>query len=489
MDFNQNLVTLIITSVFLTSCEAGSETVVYGQVGTEVTLPHSKWGGHKVNTFWYFGSDSSMINNEVYSETYSGAPRTDPSRSGRVSLAPSEKSLRIKNLGEKDFGFYRCLLREDSNSIETIYRLSRVTVISLNLTSPFTLIASQSLSLQCVYDLTSVSVSVQWVGPQNNQLQQDGRLSLHTHNNSLTLRELTANDTGKWHCRLKYDDRQTLASVQVTVIDFSSAYPSTIFSFPGARSLLLPCLLSPSPPLPLSSLRRAGLLAIKWTFTPLSLSLSPSPLLSLETGEMWGNSLNPRYISSSLPHNLSITIDRIQEGDAGNYTCSLFFKDGTVLQRTVELNVLRVVLSPNATLFEGQPFNLTCDLGRPLTPDLQLTWTYRHFLQGLVSVKGGVVSRKEGATEQEKGRWKCSIKKGNAVLTSVEFTLRIERAPVKVWLLVLVCSGVFLFLSLLLLLICVLRRCRQNHAFRRTKKRKTRYCRCKHPQPKTFYGP
>lgn len=88
-----------------------------------------------------------------------------------------------------------------------------------------------------------------------------------------------------------------------------------------------------------------------------------------------------------------------------------------------------VIASPQADLVSGQPLNLTCSFGRPLSsnPDLHLEWTppkgssqsfpdsEHHPANLFISAVG----------TGDGGEWRCALLRGKTVLTSTKITLKI----------------------------------------------------------------
>ncbi|TKS82262.1 hypothetical protein D9C73_016371 [Collichthys lucidus] len=93
--------------------------------------------------------------------------------------------------------------------------------------------------------------------------------------------------------------------------------------------------------------------------------------LSLEDKLAWKADQNRGLTTASdlTKGNLSLMRKQGREDDSGDYVCSLNFKNGPTLNRTVQVEVLQ-----STELISGQQLNLTCGLGHTLPSDLKLRW-------------------------------------------------------------------------------------------------------------------
>ncbi|XP_073781490.1 CD4-1 molecule isoform X2 [Danio rerio] len=259
-------------------------------------------------------------------------------------------------------------------------------------------------------------------------------------------------------------------------------------SISQSSTVSIPCALSSAIPW---SVLNETLQGGSWSFTPLSEPRSPLSLLTLNVGSVvrWdlANGANftdgKRVITN---HNLSIQNLPVKETIRGVYKCSLKFNTKTI-SREVKVEVLKVSPSGSLKVFEGTRLNVTCSLGHMNTAGLEVKWTcasncppFNHKSPPHLSVLSFPKIRM-----QDKGLVKCELWKNSQKLTSAQLYLRVEKAPVDIWLCVAIGSGVVVFILLVAFAIIYIRRHKQMMMYRR---RKTRFCCCNNnKQPKGFY--
>uniref|UniRef100_A0A4W5KD18 CD4-1 molecule n=1 Tax=Hucho hucho TaxID=62062 RepID=A0A4W5KD18_9TELE len=426
----------IIIALF--SSTGAEDVFVYGQVGGTVTLPRLKWGSESVLVQWYFGTDT--------------------------------KPLISRNAQ------------------------GRETIVSVQPVSP--LLAGENLNLKC--DIKEIFEGTQrrWLSPQKQDLNEDKRAKIG-NDGSLTVMSVTGQDNGEWTCVVTYQDRVAYAITSVSVIDLIPAHSQPIYTSVSSLSpLRLPCLFPIPLPLSWSDSQEKVIQGGHWTFTPSAaagsltgvvqtlVNLSPGPPLAWVVNQERGLD-----VSALRRNDLNFTLSKkgVTEGDRGEYTCTVEFQRDYTLKRRMRVEVLQLISSPFPVAFVGQEVNLTCTLGQPLTSDLEVKWIPpRHSsLLPLGSSPHPAHLTIPEARDRDGGRWSCELWKNKTKLTSVVITLKIERVPMDVWLLVTICAAAVIFILLLVLTVILIRRHRQRVMMPRRGKR--RICRCKDPKPKGFY--
>ncbi|NP_001118011.1 CD4-1 molecule precursor [Oncorhynchus mykiss] len=478
----------IIIALFISSTGA-EDVVVYGQVGETVTLPRSKWGSERVLVQWFFGIDTQPL----ISRNSHGRETIDPEWKDRLSLSKTDFSLIINNIRLEDFKSFKCELKDfmPQTSTSVTFRLFRVSVQPV---SP--LLAGKNLNLKCDIEEIFKGTQRRWLSPQKQDLNEDKRAQIR-NDGSLTVMSVTDQDHGEWTCVVTYQGREAYANTHVTVIDLSPAHPQPIYTSVSSLSLLhLPCFLSIPPPLSWSDSQEKSIQGGRWTFTPSpaagSLTGVVQTLANLSLGPPLAWVVNQKReldVSALQRTNLNLSLSKkgVTEGDRGEYTCAVEFQRGDTLKRSMRVEVLQVFSSPAPVAFVGQEVNLTCTLGHPLTSDLKVKWIppRQSSLLALGSAPDSAHLTIPEARDINGGRWRCELWRNKTKLTSVEITLKIERVPMDVWLLVTICDAAVIFVLLLILTVILNRRHRQRVTMPRRGKR--RICRCKDPQPKGFY--
>ncbi|XP_055782272.1 T-cell surface glycoprotein CD4-like [Salvelinus fontinalis] len=455
----------IIIALFFSSTGA-EDVVVYGQVGGTVTLPILKWGSERVSVQWYF----EMNTQSIISRNYQGRETKAPQWEDRLSLSKTDFSLIINNIRLEDFNSFRCELKDFRPPPITSVTIFRLTHVSVQPVSP--LLAGNNLNLKC--DIKDIVEGTQrrWLNPQKQDLNEDKRVQIGD-DSSLTVMKVTGQDHGEWTCVVTYKGREAYANTLVTVIDLSPAHPQPIYTSVSPLSLLhLPCFFSIPLPLSWSDSQEKGIQGGRWTFTPSpaagSLTGVVQTLVNLSLGPplAWVVNQKRRLDVSALQTNnrkLSLSKKGVTVGDRGKYTCVVEFQRDDTLKREMRVEVLQLLTSPVSVAFVGQEVNLTCTLGQPLTSDLEVKWIPPHHssLLPLGSSPHPTLLTIPEATYGDGGWWRCELWRNKTKLTSVEITLKIERVPMDVWLLVTICAAAVIFVLLLILTVILIRRHRQ----------------------------
>ncbi|XP_058602964.1 CD4-1 molecule isoform X1 [Onychostoma macrolepis] len=471
---------LISLSVgFLKAQVSDNSVVIYAQVGGTVTLPRDKieGTGGKDNLYvnWYRGSDTDT--------TISKNPQSVIQRAKEMKTSVDlldDFSLQISPVQDSDFEIWRCVQHVLMSTFEKSYKLYHVTIPKVP-----AVMAGDSLSLECKVDSSPVKPKVTWIPPKNSDCNL-----LNHYREKIEVRDVSRCHSGVWTCKLEYDGRKTEATTTVSVIDLST-FSDTIHTSYSSSTVNIPCSLSSN--IPWSVLKESGLRGGSWSFKPLSEPEPTQSLLSLDIGPVvrWnitqgadntikakGRELKDQDLSI---HNLPVS-----EKIRGDYTCVLKFKTKT-LSSKVKVEVLKVSSSGGSRVYEGQSVNLTCTLGHQHASDLEVKWNCSScsFVSSLKTPHPSSLSIPE-VKLKDRGKWTCELRKNGKKLTSAVLYLKIEKAPVDVWLCVAISGGIVGFILLLVIVIICIRRHRQTMMYRR---RKTKFCCCKNPQQnqKGFY--
>ncbi|XP_045071290.1 uncharacterized protein LOC121560605 [Coregonus clupeaformis] len=479
----------ILIALFISSTGA-EDVMVYGQVGGTVTFPRLKWGSEKVVVYWYFGTDPQA----VISRNSHGREQIHESWKDRVSLSKTDFSLIINNIRLEEFKSFKCELKDflPPSINVTKFRLSHVSVKRPD--SP--LLPGENLTLKCDIEEIFEGTQIKWLSPQKQDLKEDKRAQI-TNDVHLTVTNVTDQHHGEWTCVVTYQGREAHANTPVTVMDLSPAPPQPVYTSVSSLSRLhLPCSFSIPPHLSWSDLQAKGIRGGHWTFTPSPVAGSFTGVvqtlvnLSLGPPSAWVVLQNKGLDVSALPrNNLNLTLLKkgVTEEDRGEYTCAVEFQGDITLKRSMRVEVLQVFSSSGPVAFVGQEVNLTCTLGHPLNSDLEVKWIKppHSSLLTLGSSPHPALLTIPEARDGDSGRWRCQLKRNDILLTSVDITLKIERVPMDVWLLVTICAAAVIFILLLILTVILIRRHRQRVMMPRRGKR--RFCHCKDPKPKGFH--
>ncbi|KAI2655352.1 hypothetical protein H4Q32_017736 [Labeo rohita] len=470
----------ILISLFVGFIKA--QEVIYAQLGGTVTLPREKVEGNADSVYvnWFRGSDP---NPAISKNPQSGIQKEKEIKTHAHLL--DDFSLQISPVQDFDFVIWRCEQHELQKTSKKTYKLYHVTIPKVS-----AVMVGAFLSLQCNVDDSSVIPEVKWIAPKNSDCNPG---KYDKVKETVTITNVDRCHSGVWTCKLKYGGKETKATTAVFVIDLSPPIPDTIYTSPltSSSTVKIPCSLYSN--IPWLDLNETGLRGGSWSFTPLSDPPSTHPLLNLNIGPVvrWdvvnGTDGIPTIEGRELKdQDLSIHNLRVSEKIRGNYTCSLKFKS-KILSRTVKVEVLKILSSEGSRVYEGKSVNLTCTLGHQQTSDFKVKWNCSScsFVSSLGPSHPFTLLIPE-LKVKDSGRWTCELWKGKNKLTSAVLSLKIEKPPVNIWLIVAICGGVVGFILLIVIIIMCIRRHRQMMMYRR---RKTKFCCCKNPQQnqKGFY--
>ncbi|XP_040021712.2 CD4-1 molecule isoform X1 [Gasterosteus aculeatus] len=446
----------------------GALEVIYAQLGETATIKPPEiddFLGHYV--YWQLEDRANDVKTLAWRNPLGGSGTFSDDRwKGRLSL--SRDSLIIKDVQETDFETF--VFKRGPSGTPTKYKLLKFTV-SVTPSSP--LLPGDSLTLSCSAQTLQghKDPQIQWLNPSGEKIKKGPA--------PLTLK-VTSQDSGQWICVVTNDKKENKAKVSVTVLDLSPGLlrpQYTSKSWP----LTVPCSLPAH--ISWQQIKAKGLQEVHWHFVPES-GRTPQRLFSLSLKDplTWEKDQNRELRSAAdlQKGNLSLTRSRGNEEDQGDYVCTMKFKNGVLLNRTVHVKVLQITSSPGTDLISGQQLNLTCSVGHPTPSDLQLKWVPpeqssltpdRHLAHFTVPEVGTA----------DGGKWRCELWQSGALLTSAEITLKIE-PKLSLWMLVVICGAAVIVILLLILAFILYRRRQQRmtHLSRRL-------CKCKTPKPRGFY--
>ncbi|KAM9852753.1 CD4-1 molecule [Aulostomus maculatus] len=345
------------------------------------------------------------------------------------------------------------------------------------------LLPGESLSLTCDVETPQYGTApkVSWLNPQGKiyyGVSEAGFAKLPL--------SVTSQDNGQWTCVVVNDGKESKATISVSVF-YLFPIPENPQYLPESQPLTIPCSLPRS--ISWSQIQTRDLLGVHWEFTPKPSSgltpERPQRLFTLSLDPLtWkvnqSRELSP--VSAPSTGNMSLSGKKARERDRGDYVCTFEFKNGWTLNRTVRVEVLRIVSSPGTEVTSGKQIDLSCSLGRELPSDLHLKWIppEHSSLQSLTFDHHSTLITIPEAGTGDSGMWRCELWQSNTLLTSAVITLKIN-PKLSVWMLVTIGGGIVIIV--LLILLFILRQCRQQ----KMRHPRHRFCQCKNPKPKGFY--
>ncbi|XP_058252912.1 CD4-1 molecule isoform X2 [Hemibagrus wyckioides] len=456
---------------------ATAQVVVLAQAGKPVTIPRKPWGKtENIHVNWEF-NDTILISRNPTASSQKDVPLN---WQGRISLT-TDFSLHISNVTAIDFGIFKCDQHELVNSISDTYKLYQVTMSTLAV-----LLSGDDLSLSCEINregFNLVRPTVRWLGPDDKTYQGQSTENKYT----LKVPKISSIHHGNWICEVQYGVNSLLnAMTNVVIVDLAPSSPDPIYAADSSSNFALPC--SFSSKISWSLVNATGVKGGSWSFISADSSKSISPLLKLHPNPspVWKipNGTSSYLMESEVKNqDLSVKISKVSIMHRGQFTCSLDLKKKS-LSQSVLVEVLQVISSAGKPIYEGSKLNLTCTLGHPMPPDLEVTWKAPTG-SSLPNLSPHPTELSiPGVRLKDSGQWACELKKNATVLATATIRLKIEKAPVNTWLVV----GIFVGLLVLILLavIAVIIICRRRKVMKYTR-RKRKFCCCKNPQPKGFY--
>ncbi|KAM8869323.1 CD4-1 molecule isoform 2-T2 [Spinachia spinachia] len=446
----------------------GALEVKYAQLGETATIKPPRLDRfRKYYVYWQLEGRQPEDNSLAWRNPSGGrGTSSDDQWKGRVSL--SEDSLIIKDIRETDFKTFVFKRIHGSDTSSTKYKLLKLTV-SVHPSTP--LLPGDSLSLSCDAETHGGGdPEIHWLNPSGEKIKKSpGPLTL----------KVTSQDSGQWICVVANAKKE--ATVSVTVLDLSPAPPHPQYTS-ESWPLTVPCSLPAH--IAWQQIKEKDVQEVHWHFVPESGLSQMLFSLSLEDPPTWkaGQNRELRPVPDPMKGNLSLTRSRGSEEDQGDYVCTMTFKNGVSLRRNVHVKVLQITSSPGTQLISGQQLNLTCSIGQPKPPDLQLKWVpppQSPRSSAASDRRLGHLAIPEVGTG-DGGKWRCQLWQSDALLTSAEITLKIE-PRLSSWMLVVICSVTVIVVLLLILAFVVYRRRQRSTPLRR------RLCKCKTPKPKGFY--
>ncbi|XP_062255973.1 CD4-1 molecule isoform X2 [Platichthys flesus] len=458
----EKFVLILLPALIATS---GAKESVYARIGEKVVLKPPSINGLSRYVYWTFHKEDGF--SLAWSNPYGGKniAKVEP---WKDKLTLSDDSLVIDNVQPEFFGTYFCKIESAIQNVH-FHSIELIKLdVSVNPANP--LLPGESLSLSCTVDYPK-KPEIHWLNPRGEKKGQ-GTVTV----------KVTSQDDGMWTCVVA-EEKQVKMPVKVMGLSPAPVLPH--YTSTSSR-FAVPC--SIPHPITWEQIKAKGVQEVHWQFFPATSSgLNSQRLFTLSLDSLsWKEDQTRDLKPASDPEkrNLELTRKLGRVDDRGDYVCTMKFKNGLILNRTVHVEVLQITSSPGPHLLSGQQLNLTCSVGQPLPSDLQLRWT-----QPKPAAQPGLKSDQHSArltipevSTDDGGLWVCGLWQGETQLTSAAIRLTID-PKVSVWTLVMACSAAAIVVLLLLILALVL------HRRRRRKMRHLRHqlCRCKKPKPKGFY--
>ncbi|XP_062395774.1 CD4-2 molecule, tandem duplicate 2 [Sardina pilchardus] len=300
-------------------CLASESKKYYGQAGKDITL---KCHGQANMFTWKHGG--------VHIITLDKAGR--PTK-GRVEIVDRIKlsgtDIIISNLKTEDKGTFTCITTDRNKRQSSSDMTLQVFKVSVSVSPASPLLQSSAATLTCHADEFGSQKKVAWKHNNKDKTDETGK--------TVTIDSVEGSHGGTWQCLVTYGETQFEASLGIDVIGLKEHSNVTVKQGGDA---VLPCSLSKPD---LGSLRVAG---GGWTQLPPAAADAPR-LPSLDTSNAqdlcWNaDGINTARVTISegkLHTDFGITLMKVQPSQAGQYQCSVQFKDRGTLTTTVNLQV------------------------------------------------------------------------------------------------------------------------------------------------------
>ncbi|XP_008429607.1 CD4-1 molecule [Poecilia reticulata] len=461
----KNLLQFFVCLIIVLEANGADDKVIYVRVGDKVEL-YSSQLPTSYYVRWFFEREDGP---ELADTSYLGRKQVNQD-SGEIwtsRLSISTNSLTINNMREENFGTIVCMVKDGTTEYKKLkFHLIKV-IVSMKEQLP--VIPGHSLSLNCKAE-TQRKRSVYWLKPTGNKA---------TPFQGSVTKTAESQDNGEWECVVKDNGEESRFKFPVSVVDFSSAskYVYTSTNLP----LSIPFRITPKE---FVQKIPSEIETVEWLFTPIT-SSSQQTIFSFSPKNGQLKQKDPArelsYKNFTADGSFSLHKNLAKVEDRGTYNCSITFKNGYMLSRTLVIEVLEITPSPGTELISGHHLNLSCSTGGPLETGVTVKWVPPE-TSSLVKadlLSGHLIIPRVGT--EDSGKWRCDLRRNTTTLTSAVITLKID--PIlTVWMIVTICAaGVILILLLVLAFILFRRR---QHKMRQLRHR---LCKCKNPKPKGFY--
>uniref|UniRef100_A0A3B3V5T3 Ig-like domain-containing protein n=1 Tax=Poecilia latipinna TaxID=48699 RepID=A0A3B3V5T3_9TELE len=383
--------------------------VIYLRVGDDVKLDSSYL---PINYYvrWFFEKEDGL---ELADTSYLGRKQVNPD-SGEIwtrRLTISPNSLTINDMQEENFGTIICIVKDGSTRYDTFkFHLIKVTV---SIKEQLPVIPGHSLSLNCDAE-TRRQHSIYWLKPT-------GRKATSVRGSVTKTAE--SQDNGEWECVVKDNGKESRFKFPVSVVDFSSAskYVYTSTNLP----LSLPFRITPKE---FVQKIPSEVETVEWLVTPKTSSsqqtiFSFSPKNGQLKQEDPARELSYKNFTADGSFSLYKNLAKVE--DRGTYNCSITFKNGYMVSRTLVVEVVEITPSPGTELISGHHLNLSCSTGGPLETGVMVKWVppETSSLAKANLSSGHLIIPRVGT--EDSGKWRCDLRRSTTTLTSAVITLKI----------------------------------------------------------------
>ncbi|XP_026084810.1 lymphocyte activation gene 3 protein [Carassius auratus] len=307
------------------------------------------------------------------------------------NFGKADYSLHITETTIEDGGRYVCEVEGKTRMVKVI----SLRVVRASFSSAMVVEGTRT-DLKCDVSPRTQFVTINW--------KHNGMFTSRTSLSSVSQR-----DAGNWTCQATYNGVvvEATTSLQVKGIATPQDDSSVVYAAVGS-SVSLPCVFTDG----------LILYTVAWKRSPTT-SDSSLPL--------------PASFKESDGPSASATIQRVQDGDEGMYTCSGMMKGlnrGRIkVQRRMELVVTQVLRSSSSS--GNGPVTLTCHLSNSsqITSYEWLRVTYGpNNTQTLTSVQKTKTYRIQEVTEKDAGEWMCRYYRNQGVLGNVTYQMHVMGA-------------------------------------------------------------
>ncbi|XP_016419892.1 hemicentin-2-like [Sinocyclocheilus rhinocerous] len=374
-------------------CQEHEVFVAHGSVAVLPCIDETSALSHPTAVYW--SRIAGNVLKTVWRREKSGLefrPVRDPPRANCPvpNFGKADYSLHIAEATIEDGGKYVC-------EVEGKIRMAKV--INLRVVrasfSPAVVVEGLITEATCHVSPGTQSVQMNW--------KRNGKLTRTT-----SLSNVSEKDGGDWTCQVAYNGGvvEATTSLQVKGIVTPQDNSSVVYTAVGS-SVSLPCIFTD------------GLIpyTVMWNRTSTT-SHSPLPLAA-------------SFHESAGP-SASATIQRVEDGDEGMYTCSGMMKglngESNKVQRRMELVVARVLRSSSSG--GDGPVTLTCHLSNSsqITSYEWLRVYGPNDTQTVTSVQRTKSFRIQEVNEKDAGEWVCRYYGKHGVLGNATYELHVMGA-------------------------------------------------------------
>ncbi|XP_067402445.1 T-cell surface glycoprotein CD4 isoform X2 [Emydura macquarii macquarii] len=392
-----------VTQLGLIPTMAEEETMVFGAIGERVILPCIDRSQHDGVTWKY--KNQVVIKHQ--DRILKGITRmTFRSDLNKQEISKGNFSLTLLQLENSDAGKYVCEV--GSRTFEVHLQVFTVTGSPSGY-----LLSNESLTLK-VQGTSSAGIT--WHDNHGKMVTHSQSRELENSGYSLRIHSLQAEDSGTWKCHIRSSSALLEIPYKVLVIGFHNWALETHYAAVNSTVLLSYTLSADRQKIGELENIKGG---FEWKPEEDRQYQEKFNFSVTSKGLPWSKQMNNMRFTVKTSNDLQVKLHKVQFKDAGWYRSHFKFSRGRV-EKTIHLVVMAVSANPVGPHSKSANVTLLCRLSGPLPPGAQLFWEH---VNGTEKETQKEDHNEVKVMTKTAGRWRCSLKVRNTVVTSTDYTV------------------------------------------------------------------